>query len=88
MEFLDFLVLGAKAGSDLPTLGDLKSWAKQVVEQAIYIVTIFVVCKFLIKMSIGKIVGIIALASALVLPFETGLWLLDGVEHYLNSYKR
>ncbi|MCK8454644.1 hypothetical protein [Bacillus safensis] len=66
MEFLDFLVLGAKAGSDLPTLGGVKDWAKQVVEQAIYIVTIFVVCKFLIKMSIGKIVGIIVLASALV----------------------
>ncbi|WP_144487137.1 hypothetical protein [Bacillus pumilus] len=66
MEFLDFLVLGAKAGADLPTLGGIKGWAKQVVEQAIYIVTIFVVCKFLIKMSIGKIVGIIVLASALV----------------------
>ncbi|MGG4172718.1 hypothetical protein ABEW20_13130 [Bacillus safensis] len=64
MEFLDFLVLGAKTG--LPTLGDLKGWAKQVVEQAIYIVTIFFSCKYLMKMSIGKIFGIIALASTLV----------------------
>ncbi|MFB7035916.1 hypothetical protein ACFCVS_15560 [Bacillus altitudinis] len=66
MEFLDFFVLGAKAGADLPTLGGVKSWAKQLVEQAIYIVVIFISCKYLLKMSIGKILGLIVLASSLV----------------------
>ncbi|MFP7228706.1 hypothetical protein SFB99_10855 [Bacillus altitudinis] len=64
MEFLDFFVLGAK--SNLPTLGDLSSWAKQVVEQLVYMVAIFFSCKYLMKMSIGKILGLIVLASSLV----------------------
>ncbi|MEC1183124.1 MULTISPECIES: hypothetical protein [Bacillus] len=62
MEFLDFLVLGAKA--DLPTIGGVHSWWKQVVAQAIAIIAGYLILKNLAKLSVGKVVGAIMFTSA------------------------
>ncbi|MEK5263121.1 MULTISPECIES: hypothetical protein [Bacillus] len=62
MEFLDYLILGAKA--DLPTIGGVRSWWKQVVVQAIAIIAMYLILKNLAKLSIGKVVGAIIITSA------------------------
>ncbi|MCL4097193.1 hypothetical protein BV454_00511 [Bacillus altitudinis] len=62
MEFLDYLILGAKA--DLPTIGGVHSWWKQVVAQAIAIIAGYLILKNLAKLSVGKVVGAIMFTSA------------------------
>lgn len=69
MEFLDFLILGAK--TDLPTLGGVQSWGKQVVTQFIAIVAMFLVSKHLMKLSIGKMVGVLVATG-------TGVWVVQN----------
>lgn len=67
MEFLNSLVLGA----DLPTLGGVQSWGKQVVTQFIAIVAMFLVSKHLMKLSIGKMVGVLVATG-------TGVWVVQN----------
>ncbi|APT49057.1 hypothetical protein ABEX69_11595 [Bacillus safensis] len=69
MEFLDFLVLGAK--TDLPTLGGVQSWGKQVVTQFIFIVAMLLISKHLMKLSVGKMVGVLITTSA-------GVWVVQN----------
>ncbi|MBK4211062.1 hypothetical protein ABEW02_01915 [Bacillus safensis] len=69
MEFLDFLVLGAK--TDLPTIGGVQSWGKQVVAQVIAIIAMYLITKHLAKVSVGKMVGAIVFTSA-------GVWAIQN----------
>ncbi|MEC0490201.1 hypothetical protein [Bacillus licheniformis] len=62
MDFMNFLILGAKA--DLPTLGGVKDWGQEVVIQFITIVVMFLAAKHVMKLKIGGIVFVCCIGSA------------------------
>ncbi|MFB8733961.1 hypothetical protein ACEQPO_08455 [Bacillus sp. SL00103] len=69
MEFLDFLVLGAK--TDLPTLGGVKVGVNRLLHNFIFIVAMLLISKHLMKLSVGKMFGVLITTSA-------GVWVVQN----------